>query len=171
MTNGQLSLENCAKTLAQTVNKLIRDMKSEKDNDLRAYSRLAQAPPFRLLRMSVTNLALTKIALEWDDLCRSAPLQPPEIRQCECSLLLQFGLPCKHHLFHYYLTGQAIPRSLCHPRWWLNGGPIQLASWAPYTEYAPTSSLRPQPLFTTAERQLLEIREELNSENQYRFDR
>ena len=93
------------------------------------------------------------------------------MRGYKCSLLLQFGLPCKHYLYNYYLTGQAIPRSLCHPRWWLNGGPIQIASWAPYTEYAPTSSLRPQSLFTIAERQLIEIREELDSENQHRFDR
>ena len=39
-------------------------MEAEKDNDMKAYSRLAQAPPFKLLRMSITNLALTKIALE-----------------------------------------------------------------------------------------------------------
>jgi hypothetical protein len=171
MTNGQLSLENSAKMLAQTVNKLIRDMESEKDNEITSYPRLAQQPAFRYLRMSVTKLALTKIALEWDDLCLSAPQQPPEIRQCECPLLLQFGLPCKHYLLHYYLMGQAIPRSLCHPRWWLNPGPIQLASWAPYTEYTPTSFSQPQPLFTTAERQLLQLREELDSENRHRFDR
>ena len=110
--------------LIQTVNRLINDMKVEKDNDLKVYSRLAQAPTFKNLRMTITNFALTKVALEWDDLCRLAPSDSPEIGQCECEILLQFGLPCWHYLYHYYHTGEAIPRSLCHPRWWLGGGPI-----------------------------------------------
>jgi len=41
MTNGQLSLENSATMLAQTMIKLIKDMEIEKDNDIKAYSRLA----------------------------------------------------------------------------------------------------------------------------------
>jgi hypothetical protein len=88
MTNGQLSLENSAKMLAQTVSKLIDDMGSEKDNDIRSYSRLAQWPVFKNLRMNIANFAHTKIALEWDDLCRFAPLNPPEMGQCECEMLL-----------------------------------------------------------------------------------
>ena len=129
MTNGQLSLENSATALAQTVIKLIEDMDSAKDNDIKAYSRLAQAAAFKHLRMNITNFALTKIALQWDELCRMAPENPPEMGACECEMLLQFGLPGGHHLYPYYLSGQPIPRSLCHPRWWLEGGPIITAQW------------------------------------------
>jgi hypothetical protein len=34
---------------------------------------------------------------------------------------LRFSLPCKHHLLHACATGVPIPKSLFHPRWWLNG--------------------------------------------------
>jgi len=77
MTNGQLSLENSAIMLTQTITKLITDMEIERDNDIKAYSRLAQSPAFKNLRMNIINFALTKVALEWDDLCRIAPLNPP----------------------------------------------------------------------------------------------
>ena len=70
MTNGQLSLQNSVTTLAGTVTKLINDIEAQRESDLKAYSRLAQAPAFQHLRMNITNFALTKIALEWDDLTR-----------------------------------------------------------------------------------------------------
>src|ERR1700744_1021706 len=54
-------------------------MEVEKDDDLKAYSRLAQVPTFRDLRTSVTNYALTKVALEWDNLVRNAASGLPEI--------------------------------------------------------------------------------------------
>ena len=165
MTNGQLSLENSAKMLAQTVIRLIRDMEQERDDDLKAYFRRAQSSAFKNLRMNITNFALTRIALEWDNLCLLAPSEPLEMSECTCSILLQFGLPCKHYLLHFYLTGGLIPRSLCHPRWWRNGGPIKTLDWKPSLDslYIPPS--RPQPLFTAAERRILELREELDREN------
>ena len=169
MTNGQLSLENSVIALTQTVLRLISDMESDKESDIRSYSRLAQAAAFKHLRLNITNFALTKIALEWDDLCRIAPTAIPE-SVCQCEILLQFGLPCTHYLTHYYLTGQPIPRSLCHPRWWLNGPTISTKSWAPYVEYAQYRA-PPEPLFTPLERQLLELRGAMTSENQHRFDR
>src|SRR5882757_1096707 len=112
--------------LAQTVIRLIKDIENEKENDIKSYSRLAQAPTFKNLRMTIANFALIKVPLEWDDLCRIAPSNLYELGNCECPLLLQFGLPCRHYLFHFYVSGEAIPRSLCHPRWWLNGGLLAL---------------------------------------------
>ena len=135
MTNGQLSLEHSAIMLAQTVNRIIKDIESEKENDLLFYSRLAQAPAFRDLRMAIANKALGMIAQEWDSLYQMAPKSLQDLGLCECSLLLQYGLPCRHHLYHFYLSGQAIPRSCCHPRWWLNGGSVTITNWGPYQAY------------------------------------
>ena len=64
ITNGQLSLENSAKALTDTVLKVINDVEASKDNDLKAYTRLAQSVAFTYLRMNITNSALTKVALE-----------------------------------------------------------------------------------------------------------
>ena len=140
-------------------------MEAEKDKEMTTYTRLAQAPQFINLRFSITNYALTKIALEWDKLCQLAPQNSPQMGECECQLLLQFRLLCTYHLYHYYLTGAPIPRSLCHPRWWINGGPITMRDWAPSTDYTLSATFQPQPLFTATERRLLEIQHSLTSKN------
>ena len=168
MTNGQLSLENSAIMLAKTVNQLIQDVETSHENDIKSYPRLAQSQTFKNLRLSITSFALTKIALEWDLLCRIAPQNPPRWGRCECELLLRFGLPCVHYLYSYYLTGEAIPRTLCHPRWWIEGGPITTI-WAPFTEYLPAIRAPPEPLFTDTERRLMEMVEHMNAENRHRF--
>jgi hypothetical protein len=46
---------------------------------------------------------------------------------CGCELLYRFGLPYKHHLLQAAQTGQALPRTLLHPRWWLHD-----LDWKPY---------------------------------------
>jgi len=120
--------------------------------------------------MNITNFALTKVALEWDNLCRTAHSNPPKMGACDCAMLLQFGLPCQHHLYPFYLSRQPIPRSLCHPRWWLEGGPITTVNWAPFTDSLPFFKATPQPLFMSTERRILELREEMDSENRHRFD-
>ena len=91
MTNGQLSLENSAIMLIRTLDRIVDDLETQRENELKGYSRLAQATTFALLRMNITNYALTKIALEWDDLVRSMAIpssQPPEIGDCACPLLV-----------------------------------------------------------------------------------
>jgi hypothetical protein len=66
-------------------------------------------------------MALEQVAEEWDSLLTLAPLTLLELGPGECSLLRQFGLPCRHHLFFYQLEVDPMPRTLCHPRWWLKG--------------------------------------------------
>lgn len=175
MTNGQLSLENSATALARTITRLIEDMDTERDNELKAYTRLAQAAAFSHLRMNITNFALIKIALEWDDLYRlmDAAVAPetPQIGNCDCSILRQFGLPCVHYLQPYWYSGQPIPRSLCHPRWWLNGSAITSSFWGPYSDYLPGLRAIPQPIFSSSERRIMELREELQPEQRDGFDR
>src|SRR5258705_2640901 len=172
MVNGQLPLERSVQQLTQTVLRLIEDMENNREMDIKQYPRLAQVNTFRDLKMSITNYSLTKIALEWSVLCELAPATLTALGECQCPLLHQFGLPCKHHLFHYYQTGSPVPRSLCHPRWWLNfNGAITITNWAPFTDYTFIERERPKPIFTPVERRILALREELNPENRHRFDR
>ena len=49
----------------------------------------------------------------------------------ECELLIRFGLPCKHYLVQSFEDGASIPRSLIHPRWWINSEPIRITGWVP----------------------------------------
>ena len=171
ITHGQLSLENSATELCRTVVQLIQDMEAQKDQDLTQLSRLAQAPTFRHIRMSITNWALTQVAIEWDRLCATiAPQTELDINNCECEILLQFGLPCLHHLHPYRREGAPIPRSLCHPRWWIPSEHITATDWVPSGEHTPRIDL-PQPIFTSVEQQLLELRESLDSEGREQLDR
>jgi hypothetical protein len=174
MTNGQLSLENSAIMLIRTLDRIVDDLETQRENELKGYSRLAQATTFALLRMNITNYALTKIALEWDDLVRSMAIpssQPPEMGNCACPLLVQFGLPCIHHLYPFWLSGQPIPRSLCHPRWWVNGPPIIDRFWAPSTGSHLVIRAEPQPIFSTSERRIMDLRQEMTPEQRQGFDR
>src|SRR2546423_5635343 len=81
---------------------------------------------------------------------------------CTCELLARYGLPCKHHLLQAYQTGQLLPRSLLHPRWWLDGPEIKIGKWLP--SYAPQQELVLSPKrndIAEATLGLLEARETL----------
>lgn len=51
--------------------------------------------------------------------------------ECRCKILRRYSLPCKHYPQRIYNTGEPIPRSLIHPRWWLAGPPITYSNWFP----------------------------------------
>jgi hypothetical protein len=112
-------------------------MEMKRDEDLRLYWRLAQAAAFLDLRMVISNFALTEIAFEWSELCELAPMRQPT-DECECSIFVQFGLPCRHYLYRYYRAGRRIPRSLCHPRWWIAKNTLVTSlQWTPSHEDIP----------------------------------
>jgi hypothetical protein len=87
------------------------------------------------------------------------------------------SLPCKHHLLRAYTTGIPIPRSLFHPRWWLNGPPIPkaLTPWKPQYEdstpelFASHTSQRLNDI-TATELQVLTARDGLSGLARARFD-
>jgi hypothetical protein len=82
--------------------------------------------------MSITNYALKKIEEEWYTLKLALQTdQDLDLGACRCELLLRFGLPCKHHLLRACQVGMAIPKSLVHPRWWLNGPIVHQLDWQP----------------------------------------
>ena len=41
--------------------------------------------------------------------------------RAECLLPIQFGLPCQYFLYHCLVKQKAIPMSLIHPGWGLDG--------------------------------------------------
>ena len=96
----------------------------------RVYPRVAQDVAFRNLRFNVSDFALKKLATEWDAL-RQMPQNDINLGPCNCEVLLRFGISCRHYLRRAYLTGEPIPRSLLHPRWWLNGPQIRFTNWLP----------------------------------------
>ena len=59
------------------------------------------------------------------------PTADRHLGECHCSILLRYGIACKHHLKRAYLDGQPIPKSLLHPRWWLKGPTVRYTGWKP----------------------------------------
>src|SRR5256714_3720979 len=66
--------------------------------------------------------------------------------ECQCELLLCYSLPCKHHLLHACAAGIPVPRSLFHPRYWLNGPPIlkSFLPWKPHYITPRESAIQPR---------------------------
>jgi len=87
-------------------------------------------------------------------------------------ILHRFGIACRHHLLRAFLEDIALPITLLHPRWWLNGGPITSIDWQPsYPDTSETQSKTSPPLAPSLSPRLARMREDLNPDEQYRFDR
>ena len=73
---------------------------------------------------SVTSFAIDKLRSEWK-VTDTAIANQDTLEPCDCEILLQYSLPYKHFLLEVAQGGSPIPRSLLHPRWWLNGPVIR----------------------------------------------
>jgi len=135
LTNAQLSLEESVKRLIIKVNSIIKDIDQDEAFSAGGYSLLTQSAPFLQLRMNVSKFALKRLERQWatlDEQLRAGnDLEIPPNR-CECQDLLRFGIACAHHLKKAYIEGLAIPKTMIHPRWWLNGPLIHAVNWRPF---------------------------------------
>ena len=116
---------------------LLRDLDEEESKSYGAMPRTLDLQAFSVCTGQITHYALEKIAKDWEACKQAVSTGTTEVianEECSCELLLRFSLPCKHHLLHAAQSGQLIPLSLFHPRWWLNGPPIAktFLPWKPY---------------------------------------
>jgi len=94
-----------------------------------------------------------------------------ELGSCRCELPVRYGLPCKHHLLQAYQTGQPLPRSLLHPRCWLDGPAITAVDWQPTYGHEQQLVLSPKGKdIASAAVQLIEGWDTLGPEAQSRLD-
>jgi hypothetical protein len=171
ITNGQLSIEESAKRLIRKTLSILKDMATDEDLSIRKYTRTAQlineGVAFQLLRNQVTIQAMKLLEAEWKalevDIAANRPLG-----DCHCQILLRYGIACKHYLKRIYERGQPIPRSLLHPRWWLQGPIIRFKEWRP--QYPEEESIDYTASSASTE-DIWVIRNQLRSEEQTRFDR
>ena len=104
---------------------------------------------FRRLTETVTRYAINRISPEWEATKVEVDLGELSYntftdRCTDCDLPLRFGLPCRHTLCLAYLRGDSLPKSICHPRWWIYGPAIREGEWHPTYE---SSKLPPSPLY------------------------
>jgi hypothetical protein len=136
---------------------------------------------FAFLTDTISIWAVRKISREWETTKKAIEAKTlfPTFTLCqECELILRWSLPCRHHLAQAYITGQPIPRSLVHPRWWINGPVITEAGWAPlyFTTTLPLSPSR-HPYangrrndITSTSLEILDARETLADHAKAQFD-
>jgi hypothetical protein len=190
ITNGQLSVEQSAKRLAKKTLSILKEISTDEDLPLRKYPRAAQlhGVAFEHLRAQVSNEAITLLEKEWQELSRAMSvgddLGEYEISQisqfytanrglgeCRCSILLRYGIACKHYLRRAYLEGKPIPKSLLHPRWHLKGPVVRYTGWKPSypddeaIDYASTA--RP----TISNHSVADLLLQMKPEEQARFAR
>lgn len=134
--NGQLPLQTAAKRLCRKIQALVNDLHEAEGIDSPRISIHADPKLFRALFRATTSFAVDKILQEWEDLKLLAS-QSTDIQltigttPCQCPLLLQYGLPCRHYLLRCFQEGRSIPSSLLHPRWHAFGEPIRNSAWEP----------------------------------------
>lgn len=117
-------MEEATRRLGGTIKAKFREL-----NEIEAFTgsrlpRTLDLQAFQWLADTVTFQAIKWLSSEWQATklgCQDGSLEA-ELTPCNsCELLLRFGLPCKHYLRQICLNGSPIPRSLLHPRWWLQG--------------------------------------------------
>jgi len=80
--------------------------------------------------MRVSKRALKMIQKEYSKLAELVAKgeQINHSEDCDCEILLQFGIGCRHYLARAFYEGIPIPITLLHPRWWLGGPPIPVSA-------------------------------------------
>jgi hypothetical protein len=168
--NAQSPLQEAVHALIQNVETWAKSVGTKEAQSLRSYPRLCQdgadEAAFTYLKMTISVFAARKIEREWFEMSATLHANPTaDLGSCKCIILLAFGLPCRHYLRRCYASGQPIPRSLVHPRWWLQNSKVHPLNWQPTF---PTEE--PVTYYGTEERtlqrslQLDEIRSQLGPE-------
>jgi len=101
------------------------------NRDRKTLPRLLDQRAFATVSDKITSYALSLAMKEWsatkliaDELEESqTELNFIPSTECKlgCELPLRYGLPCKHWLYKAFVKDIAIPISLFHPRWLLDG--------------------------------------------------
>ena len=127
ITNHQLSLHEAAEQLCTATNDFFRDFQDDIDKQ-----KIQNAPQisiaryaFEQLTRAVSHQAITLIASQWRRLLLG------NLPACTGHWRQEYLLPCAHDLQRAYDTGYPIPKSMAHPRWWLDGQVVTESHWQP----------------------------------------
>jgi hypothetical protein len=180
-------MEEAGRRLGRTIQSKLKQLSEEEARNGSKLPRTLDSQAFILLADTVSFFAILKIPSVWEatkDEMNTGVLRP-KAACSQCELVIRFGLPCKHYLALPFQDGAPIPRSLLHPRWWINSEPVRLTHWKPlyHTFSLPILPPRnapqlPQSLYISPLRnqitriglQVLEARESLTGYARARYD-
>jgi hypothetical protein len=134
-----LPLSKAVQIIADQTANLGRKYDAKINRDCKNLPRLLDRKAFAIASDKITGYALEKATKEWsatkimaDDI--KADQQELDFilgTECKlgCELPLRYGLPCKHWLYKAFIDDVAIPISLFHPRWLLDGPSVLHKRW------------------------------------------
>ncbi|KAL6405702.1 hypothetical protein AUP68_10838 [Ilyonectria robusta] len=134
----QLPLQTSCQKLAESLKKLTKKITGEEDRSRADVPRLLDRAAFQHLIGRVPHYVLSMVAPEWEAAKALRWRQNRELeKECEalsalnkpgcpfaCELPLRYSLPCRHWLYEAVVRSWAIPLTLLHPRWLLDGPPV-----------------------------------------------
>lgn len=179
-TNALLPLEESIQRLIQKLNQIYRDLATDEDSSRTKAAGAVDMKVFKWLIGNITSFAIDKLHNEWKVVDHTVISNEDISPSCDCEILHRYSLPCKHFLLRVAQRGSPIPRSLLHPRWWLNGPVIRRGCWGERSwkpEY--TEEMKEQHTLVISPKRkdvyramadVFEQREHLNTEERSRFD-
>jgi hypothetical protein len=164
----------------KNVKTILIELERGESKALVKYPRLLQIDnwAFSLLRCRITFYAAEKIEEEWNLMKLEVENSLDNVVKgslpCQCYILLRFGLPCRHYLQRSFISGEAIPRSLVHPRYWLRGPTIHPRDWKPFwqdnNDISQSQRLVAVAAVAPVDTLIATIRAELQPEEKARFE-
>ncbi|KAH6973981.1 hypothetical protein EDB80DRAFT_831305 [Ilyonectria destructans] len=136
--NRQLPLQTSCQKLGESLKKLTKKITGEEDRSRADVPRLLDRAAFKHLIGRVPHYVLSMVAPEWE---AAKALRWRQNRELEkerealsalnkpgcpfaCELPLRYSLPYRHWLYEAVVRSWAIPLTLLHPRWLLDGPPV-----------------------------------------------
>lgn len=163
----QMSLQQAAQALTRYVSDRSRDIGVELVRSSTENVPNLNRKVFQALSGSITIPAIHKLKAQWKLLTNGTIKD-----ECSGTFYKQHLLPCAHKLTRYFLTGETIPRSMVHPRYWIDEVLPPSSDWQP-THARHEVAQQPAPTEDLAVQQeideLLEIMNSLEGEAQRRY--
>lgn len=131
--NPQITLEQATARLSEHLQNAILRLDAEEAESRTKVPRFLDSEVFQHLIGKVTLFAIDKVKVEWEEAKKL--VNEMDLEDCGCTIISQFGLPCRHRLaiicFSPTLQKLSIPIpiELFHPRWKIEAEALSNTPW------------------------------------------
>lgn len=116
--NPQITLEQATSRLVEHLHHAILCLDNEEAESRTKVPRFLNKLAFKHLIGQVSLLAINHMKVEWEE---AKKISDMDLENCLCTIIGQFGLPCRHRLASLCEPSSSdpipIPINLLHPRW------------------------------------------------------
>lgn len=153
--NPQILLEQATARLSEHLQNAVFRLEAEEAKSRTKVPRFLYSVIFQHLIGSVMLFAIDQVKFEWEEAKKlvSCEMLEMDLEACTCTIVLQFGLPCRHRLaticFPNHLDSMPIPIQLLHPHWKIEDEPLSNTSWIMPSSLS--SDLLVDPALTTVQ--------------------